>query len=62
MHLYKEISLTEFINSPHPLVCFVEYNKMTVSEEERSKYYQIAKKMPEDFDELLNDLKVLGKR
>ena len=32
MHLYKEIPLTKFIESEHPLVCFVDYNKITVSE------------------------------
>lgn len=62
MHLYKETNLTKFIESDHPLVCFVDYNKIAVSEEERNKYYPLVKKKPEDIDELLADLKVLGKR
>lgn len=61
-HLYKETSLTEFITSKNPLLTFHKFNKITVSKEEREKYYGLAKKMPEDIDDLFNDLQVLGKR
>jgi len=35
VHLYKEVPLTEFINAAHPLLIFAQYNKITVSPEER---------------------------
>lgn len=47
MHLYKETSLTHFINSKSPLLIFAEFNKITVSEEEKLKYFEVVKKLPE---------------
>lgn len=58
--MYKEISLTEFIQTENPYVIFAEYNRMTISEEEQ-KYLSMAK-LPEDFETNIQDLKVLGKR
>jgi AdoMet-dependent rRNA methyltransferase SPB1 len=61
MHLYKEINLTNFIDADNPFPVFMDYNKMIVSQEEKDKYFGLAK-LPEDFNHLVDDLKVLGKR
>lgn len=62
MHLYKELALTDFIESENPLLLFAQYNKITTTQEERDKYYPLAKKRPLDLDELFDDLRVIGKR
>jgi hypothetical protein len=50
MHLYKETTLTDFINAVNPLLIFAEFNRIKVSEEERNKYYGLSHKIPEDVD------------
>lgn len=62
MHLYKEISLSKFIESENPLLVFAQYNKITTTKEERDKFYPLVKKKPADLDELFDDLRVLGKK
>ena len=41
---------------------FAQYNKITVTEEEKNKYFGLIKNEPKDLEELLTDIKVLGKR
>jgi hypothetical protein len=50
MHLYKEIPLTQFIESDTPLLIFASYNKITTTQEERDKYYGLVKSRPRDLD------------
>lgn len=52
MHLYKEVPLTKLIEAENALLIFAEYNKITVSQEEREKYYPLVKNRPVDLDEL----------
>lgn len=61
MHLYKEVTFGEFIEADNPFPIFKEYNKMIVSEEDKEKYTSLVQ-TPEFSEELMNDLKVLGKR
>ena len=62
MHLYKETTLTKFIESEQPLLVFAEFNRILVSPQEKAKYFGLVKNMPADIEELLKDLRVLGKR
>lgn len=50
MHLYKEVPLTKLIEADNPLLIFAEYNKITVTPEERAKYYGLVKNRPNDLD------------
>lgn len=59
-HLYREITLEPFILADNPFPIFKEYNKMTITEEEREKYVSLVK-TPPFCEELMSDLKVLGK-
>lgn len=61
-HMYTETSLTDFITSRTPLLIFHKFNRITVSPEEKEQYYGLSKKIPQDIDDLFNDLQLLGKR
>ena len=43
MHLYKETTLTNLIETEQPLLVFAEYNRIKISPEEKKKYLQIGK-------------------
>lgn len=46
-------------DNPYPI--FLEYAKITMSEAEKEKYVSLTK-TPKDFELLMEDIKVLGKR
>jgi hypothetical protein len=56
------VPLTKLIEAENPFLIFAEFNKITVTAEERAKYYDLVKNKPSDLDELFDDLKLLGKR
>ena len=61
MHLYKETTLSNLIDTDQPLLVFAEYNCIKITPEEKKKFMGIGKP-PLDLEELLADVKCLGKR
>ena len=59
--LYRRMPLSEFLQVENPFPVFLEYNEIEISKEEREKYLGVVK-LPEDFEENIKDIKVLGKR
>lgn len=60
-NMFKRVSVEKFLQAENPFPVFVEFNEMEITQEEREKYGKLVK-FPEDFDENIKDLKVLGKR
>lgn len=58
--LYKSSELSDFIETINPYQFFYENTKITINSE-RSKEYMNSTKPPKDFDNIISDLKVLGK-
>lgn len=58
--LYREISFTDFLKIDNPYQVFVDCSKMTISEEEKKKFFGVVRH-PDDFKETMEDLKVLGR-
>lgn len=55
LSVYKGISLTDFLNKENPYPVFMEYNKITISEEEKEKYFELTK-VPSDLEYLIDDI------
>lgn len=58
--LYKSNELSDFIETMNPYQFFYENTKITIKTD-RSKEYMASAKPPKDYENLINDLKVLGK-
>lgn len=60
-NMFKKCTLGEFLSRENPFPVFMEFNQIEITPEDREKYISLGK-LPEDFEENLKDLKVLGKR
>jgi len=60
-NMFRKLRLQEFLELENPFPAFMKYNEIEISQEDREKYLGLVK-LPEDFEENLKDLKVLGKR
>jgi AdoMet-dependent rRNA methyltransferase SPB1 len=58
--VYKSISLSDFLAKDNPYIVFMEFNKITISEEEK-RYLELVKP-PSELDYLIDDIQVLGRR
>jgi len=59
--MHRTICFEDFLFAEEPIAIFAKYNKIKLTEEEEAKYLKLVEP-PEDYKELIEDLKVLGKR
>lgn len=59
--VYGSVAFEDFINSTNPYPYFLECSKITLSQAEKDKYLTLAKP-PNDWQNLIDDIKVIGKR
>lgn len=60
--MYREITLKEFIKSNNPYAIFYEYNEIKIKDQEFYDKFKGVVRLPEDFEEMIKDLKLLGKK
>lgn len=61
MTMFKKLSFQEFLDVRNPYSVFVDFNQITFSQEEKDKYLE-AVKAPADYTDLLEDIRIIGKR
>ena len=61
MGLYKTAKFDEFLHAENVFNVLATYNKITLTEEDKKNYFELVK-APEDHENLMADLKVLGRR
>lgn len=60
--MFKKISLADFVNASNPYPIFIEYNEIDISDKEKLKQYSELSKLPNDFEEMCKDIKLLNKK
>ena len=60
-NLHKIVSIEEFFKMENPFPCFAIYNEFTYDEKFKEEVEKYGK-VPDDWEEMFKDLKVLGKR
>ncbi|CAD8103018.1 unnamed protein product [Paramecium sonneborni] len=59
--VYQMIDFEEFLHADNPYPIFIEYAGIKMTEETKQKYLNLTKP-PQDYEILMEDIKVLGKR
>lgn len=59
--MFRRITFQQFIDADNPYPIFVDFNQITIDDEQKEKYLKMAK-APKDYEDILNDLLLLGKR
>ncbi|CAD8187374.1 unnamed protein product [Paramecium octaurelia] len=59
--VYQMIDFEQFLHAENPYPIFIEYAGIKMTEEAKQKYLSLAKP-PQDYEILMEDIKVLGKR
>ena len=62
MHMSRVLSLKTFMEAENPFILFANYNKLSVSPQEKELYLDKVKQQPAEIMTLFDDLKVLGTR
>ncbi len=60
--MYKVCPFEHFVTCTNPFPLFMEYNKIEMNEEDKTKYLSMKIKMPEDYENLMEDINLLGRR
>jgi AdoMet-dependent rRNA methyltransferase SPB1 len=60
--MYRVCTFEHFISCNNPFPIFMEYNKIEFTEADKAKFLPLKIKLPEDYETLMEDIKLLGKR
>ena len=60
--MFKKITLEDFVNVSNPYPVFIEYNAIDISNKETLKKYSELSKLPNDFEDMCKDIKLLNKK